>query len=102
MSISLRNIRGRFRNTGGTDPLFAPVDGANCPDAVPASFTSGAPYGSLKGKGLRSLRQAYSLLLNRGLIRIRCPGRLRAIPIPNSLWTSFAMRLAAIAATILV
>ena len=73
MSVSLRNIRARFRNTGGTDPIFVPVDGANCPDAVPASYTSGAPYGGLEGKGLRSLRAAYSLLLNRGLIRIAMP-----------------------------
>ena len=73
MSFSLRNVRARFRTTAGTDPIFAPVDGANCPDAVPADHTSGAPSGGAKGKGQRSLRSAYSLLLDRGLIRVAMP-----------------------------
>lgn len=73
MSISLRNIEARFRNTDGRDPLFAPVDGANCPDALPAERTSGSPVGGHKGKGRRALRQAHSLLLERGLIRIFLP-----------------------------
>ena len=38
MSFSLRNVRARFGATAGTDPIFAPVDGANCPDAVPAQL----------------------------------------------------------------
>src|SRR6478736_3021821 len=52
------------------DRLFAPVDGANCPDAVPTQYTSGSLFGGNKGKGKKELKQAYSLLLTRGLIRI--------------------------------
>jgi cytochrome c peroxidase len=73
MSISLRNIKARFKNTKGTDPLFAPVDGANCPTAVPAANTSGSLYGGLRGKGRKALKDAYGLLLNKGLIRIPMP-----------------------------
>ncbi|MGD9511475.1 MAG: hypothetical protein AB7X49_23325, partial [Geminicoccaceae bacterium] len=83
MSFSLRNVRARFRTTGGTDPIFAPVDGANCPDAVPAAYTSGAPYGGRKGKGRQSLRSAYSLLLDRGLIRVAMPWPPKAGPNPE-------------------
>lgn len=52
MSLSLAAIRERWRETGGKDPLFAAVDGADCPD--------------------RSQRDAgsHSLLLERGLFRI--------------------------------
>ena len=42
-----------FAASGGTDPLFAPVDGANCPSVTPAD---GAP--------------GHTLLLNNGLIRV--------------------------------
>ncbi len=52
MSISPPQIKERFRRTGGQDPLFAPVDGANCPD-VPRADPEG-----------------HSLLLRHGLIRI--------------------------------
>lgn len=52
MSISTPQIRERFRQTNGNDPLFAPVDGANCPSAR------------------RSDRNAHSLLLQHGLIRV--------------------------------
>ena len=62
MSFSLRNVRARFRTTAGTDPIFAPVDGANCPDAVPASTPRAHPMAA-KGKGSASLRRRYSLLL---------------------------------------
>ena len=65
MSISLRNINARFRATRGTDPLFAPVDGANCPDAVPPQYTTGAQYGGLRGKGRRHPAAAHSALLRR-------------------------------------
>lgn len=58
MSISLRNVRARFNATEGKDPLFAPVDGANCPDAV---------------AGSKRLRAAYSVILNRALIRMPLP-----------------------------
>ena len=72
MSVSVQNIRKRFRTTGGKDPIFAPVDGANCPNLVPAEDTSGSLYGGRKGRG-RDFRAAHSLLLNKGLIRIPLP-----------------------------
>jgi cytochrome c peroxidase len=59
MSISLRNVRARFKATAGTDPLFAPIDGANCPSALP-------------GKR-RALEDAHALLLDRAVIRIPLP-----------------------------
>ncbi len=52
MSISPPQIRERFDRTHGADPLFAPVDGANCTNAS------------------RADRSAHSLLLKHGLIRI--------------------------------
>lgn len=52
MSLSLRSIRERWDETGGTDPIFAMVDGANCPN-----LPSGDPA-------------SHSLLLERGLFRI--------------------------------
>lgn len=72
MSVSAKNVQRRFDKTKGTDPIFSPVDGANCPNQVPEANTSGAPYGGRKGRG-RDLRKAYSLLLNKGLIRIALP-----------------------------
>ena len=69
MGLALTNIKKRFRSNLN-DPLFAPVDGANCPDAVPAQYTSGSLFGGNRGKGKKELKQAYSLLLTRGLIRI--------------------------------
>ena len=33
MSLEVNHIRRRFEQTAGKDPLFAPVDGANCPNA---------------------------------------------------------------------
>jgi cytochrome c peroxidase len=56
MSITPPHIRERFDTTQGTDPLFRPVDGANCPTADVST--------------LEERREAYSLLLTRGLIRI--------------------------------
>jgi cytochrome c peroxidase len=52
MSFSSASARERFEQSDGADPLFAPVDGANCP--------------SLK----QGDRAAHSLLLQNGLIRI--------------------------------
>jgi hypothetical protein len=40
---------------------------------VPAANTSGVLYGGLKGKGRKALKDAYSLLLSKGLIRIPMP-----------------------------
>ena len=52
MSISPPDIRLRFHATRGQDPLFAPVDGANCATAR------------------RNDPAAHSLLLGHGLIRV--------------------------------
>jgi hypothetical protein len=52
MSISLASIRERWEATGGKDPLFAAIDGANCPNL---------PQGE---------EASHSLLLERGLFRI--------------------------------
>ena len=54
-SITPASIRERFQRTRGRDPLFAPVDGANCANAR------------------RADRAAHSLLLGHGLIRVAQP-----------------------------
>ncbi len=51
--LSAAFARSTFDATGGSDPLFSPVDGANCPSVTPADGPSG-----------------HSLLLNNGLIRV--------------------------------
>ena len=51
--LSAEAAQAVFAATGGTDPLFAPVDGANCPSVTPADGAAG-----------------HSLLLNQGLIRV--------------------------------
>jgi len=51
MGISVSAVNNTFRETNGTDPIFAPVDGANCPNTP----------------------QNHSLLLNKGLFRIFLP-----------------------------
>ncbi|HEY9016424.1 MAG TPA: hypothetical protein VIM84_15325 [Gemmatimonadales bacterium] len=51
--LSAEAAQAVFSATGGTDPLFAPVDGANCPSVTPADGAAG-----------------HSLLLNQGLIRV--------------------------------
>jgi hypothetical protein len=55
-SITPPHIRHRFETTHGADPLFRPVDGANCPTADVSTQ--------------EERREAYSLLLTKGLIRI--------------------------------
>lgn len=55
MSLSVRSIRERWAATNGKDPLFASVDGANCP-TLPADDP-----------------RSHSLLLDRGLFRIALP-----------------------------
>lgn len=72
MSISKRNINARWNLTNGNDPLFAPIDGANCPDLVPESSTSGSLYGGSRGRG-SNRKAAHSLLLDKGLIRVFLP-----------------------------
>jgi hypothetical protein len=55
MSLSVRTVRERWEATDGKDPLFAAVDGMNCPNLPPADPRS------------------HSLLLERGLIRVSLP-----------------------------
>jgi hypothetical protein len=55
MSLSVRTIRDRWTATDGKDPLFAAVDGMNCPSLPPGDAKS------------------HSLLLDRGLFRIALP-----------------------------
>jgi len=55
MSFSADAARALWRSTNGKDPLFAALDGSNCPDQP------------------QDLEKSHSLLLNRGLIRIALP-----------------------------
>jgi hypothetical protein len=55
MSLSLQSIQERWEATNGTDPLFAAIDGSNCPDLTQQDPAS------------------HSLLLKRGLIRVFVP-----------------------------
>jgi len=79
MTISVDNIRSRYLATQARDPLFAPVDGANCPDAVSANDTQPSPSGGRRGRGpdgflpIGDPKNPRSLLLNRGVIRIFLP-----------------------------
>jgi cytochrome c peroxidase len=57
--ISAKGVRERFEATRGTDPIFRPVDGSNCPSADVST--------------VRARRSAYSLLMSKGLIRISLP-----------------------------
>ena len=62
MGLSVAAIQRRWRETRGKDPLFAPIDGANCPD-LPASDP-----------------RSHSLLLKRGLFRVSLPWPRQAGP----------------------
>ena len=55
-SVTPPHIQMRFETTQGTDPIFRPVDGANCPTADVST--------------VEERREAYRLLLTKGLIRI--------------------------------
>src|SRR5690606_14004316 len=55
MSLSVASITQIWQATNGTDPIFAPVDGMNCPNLPPGDPAS------------------HSLLLERGLFRIARP-----------------------------
>jgi hypothetical protein len=55
MGLSVETIRRRWQETRGKDPLFAAIDGANCPD-LPQDQES-----------------SHSLLLQRGLFRVSLP-----------------------------
>ncbi len=73
MSVSVGDLRSRFERTAGRDPVFAPVDGANCPNAVGPERTSAAPIGGRIGEGTADAMRAHSLLLSKGLFRIFLP-----------------------------
>lgn len=55
MSVTPAALRARWNQTQGTDPVFAAIDGSNCPSLPQAS------------------EQSHSLLLGRGLFRIPRP-----------------------------
>jgi len=57
--VSAASVQGRFYASYGNDPIFRLVDGATCPSADVSS--------------IHAKRQAYSLLLSKGLIRIGLP-----------------------------
>ncbi len=58
-TITPPDLQARFISSQGLDPVFRPVDGANCPSADVST--------------LQARQAAYSLLLNKGLIRISLP-----------------------------
>lgn len=58
-TITPEHIQERFRRTRGSDPLFRTNDGSNCEGADVSSFSKA--------------KDAYSLLLNKGLIRVELP-----------------------------
>jgi cytochrome c peroxidase len=58
-TVSAQSVQARFASSFGTDPIFRLVDGATCPSDDVSS--------------LAAKRQAYRLLLSRGLIRIGLP-----------------------------
>jgi len=58
-TVSPPEIQQRFIITAGTDPIFRPVDGSNCPSADVSTT--------------EARLSAYSLLLKKGLIRISLP-----------------------------
>jgi cytochrome c peroxidase len=58
-SVSARSVQARFYASFGTDPIFRLVDGATCPSDDVSS--------------LGAKRDAYRLLLDKGLIRIGLP-----------------------------
>lgn len=73
MGVSASAIQELYRETEGSDPIFDPVDGANCPNNVPAANTGPALVGGRRGGGRESFAAAHSLLLTKGLIRIFLP-----------------------------
>jgi cytochrome c peroxidase len=56
-SVSAAHVAERFEETKGLDPIFRTNDGSNCDQHINTTTVEGR-------------RQAYSLLINRGLIRI--------------------------------
>lgn len=58
-SITPAHLQARFNGSNGTDPVFRPNDGSNCPTDDVST--------------VEARRRAYSLLLDRGLIRVSMP-----------------------------
>jgi cytochrome c peroxidase len=58
-TVSPAHLQQRFQISNGQDPIFRPIDGANCPSADAST--------------LEASSSAYSLLLNKGLIRMSLP-----------------------------
>lgn len=59
-SISADHVKARFTITGGLDPIFRTNDGSNCDHDINVSTVGGR-------------KQAYSLLMEKGLIRVSLP-----------------------------
>ncbi len=55
-TVTPPHLQDRFEASQGTDPVFAPVDGANCPSADVSTMDA--------------RRESYALLLSKGLFRI--------------------------------
>jgi cytochrome c peroxidase len=58
-SVAPADLQARFDSSLGRDPVFRPVDGANCPTDDVSTY--------------QSRRAAYSLLLSKGVFRISLP-----------------------------
>lgn len=58
-SVTPEHIQARFEVSGGLDPIFRTVDGANCPSADVST--------------VHARKAAYSMLLKKGLIRVSLP-----------------------------
>ena len=58
-TVTPQGIQERFEKSAGKDPIFRPVDGAVCPTADVST--------------VEARRNAYKLLLTRGLIRVAMP-----------------------------
>ncbi len=56
-TVSAAHVKARFEATGGLDPIFRTNDGSNCDQGISVSTVD-------------ERRQAYSLLISKGLIRI--------------------------------
>lgn len=58
-AVTPQGVQARFEQTGGTDPIFRLNDGSNSPNADVST--------------VQARRAAYSMLLNKGLIRVERP-----------------------------
>jgi cytochrome c peroxidase len=78
-TVSSRGIKERFARTQGRDPIFRPVDGANCPSADVST--------------IQARRSAYSLLLKKASSAFHCRCRRRRISrLPRSQIPTIAPR----------